>query len=112
MTGVIVGTGRGHRPARPRGTGGPNQFIFHRNGKFSRRRKDPKSRREQVSQGMPTIQIIEKRLHRHPGPGKARSPTHDPGINDDDAGLHARTLAYQPPSQDSIAATPTLRLQS
>ena len=51
---------------------------------------------EEVRQRMPAIQIIEKRLHRHPGPRKARRPAHDLGINGDDARLHAPTLARLP----------------
>ena len=52
---------------------------------------------EEVGQGMPAIQIIEQRLHRHArlsaagsakaDPEKARSPAHDLGIDGDDARL-------------------------
>jgi hypothetical protein len=51
---------------------------------------------EEVSQGMPAVQIIEKRLHKHAGPGKAWRSTHYVGINHDDTRLHSVTLAHRP----------------
>ena len=51
---------------------------------------------KKISQRMPPIQIVEKRLHRHPGPDEARCPAHDLRINGDDARFHALTLAHAP----------------
>ena len=76
---------------------------------------------KEVGQRMPAIQIVEKRLHRHPGlsaigqakadPGKTRRPAHDLGINDDDARLHATSLARRPRlARFDSAGSPTFTL--
>jgi hypothetical protein len=48
---------------------------------------------EKIRNGMTAIHVIEQRLHGYAGPGKARRPAHDLGVNGDDAGFHADKLA-------------------
>jgi len=47
---------------------------------------------EKVSQRMTAVEVVEKRLHRHPRANKARRSAHDLGIDGDDARFHVPTL--------------------